>query len=88
MWLGLEPEHLIPELNLTLYGTLCKISPQFKYIIKETYVKFYELPIVDKIPGLKVEHLTKLIKVTGVVTVRSEVFSQLKKAMFKCVKCG
>jgi len=88
MWLGLEPIYLIPELNAILYNTLCKISPQFKNIIKETYVKFYELPLLDKIPMLKVEHLTKLVKVKGAVTARSEVFSQLKKAMYKCFRCG
>jgi hypothetical protein len=41
MWLGLEPSHLIPELNASLYATLCRMSPQFKNIVKETYVKFY-----------------------------------------------
>ena len=71
MWLGLEPSYLIPELNTSLYGTLCKISPQFKNIVKETYVKIYELPIIDKIPQLRVEHLSKLVRVKGVVTVRT-----------------
>lgn len=88
MWLGLEPIYLLPMLSASLYGTLCKISPQYKHIVKETYVKIFELPILDKIPQLKVEHLTKLVRVKGVVTVRSEVYSQLKKAMFKCYRCG
>jgi DNA replication licensing factor MCM2 len=88
MWLGLEPSYLIPELNSILHTTLCKMSPQFKNIVKETYVKVFELPINDKIPELRSEHLNKLIKVRGVVTARSEIFSQLKKAIYKCIKCG
>lgn len=34
MWLGLEPTLLIPELNAVLYLTLCRMSPQFKNIVK------------------------------------------------------
>ena len=71
MWLGLEPMHLLPELNGDFYAILCRISPQYKNIVKESYVKFYELPILDRIPQLKVEHLTKLVRVRGVVTTRS-----------------
>lgn len=63
--------YLLPELNANLYAILCRLSPQFKNIVKETYVKFYEMPILDRIPQLKVEHLTKLVKVKGVVTTRT-----------------
>lgn len=44
--------------------------------------------MLDKIPQLRAEHLEKLVKIKGVVTSRSEVFSQLKKAIFKCFRCG
>jgi DNA replicative helicase MCM subunit Mcm2 (Cdc46/Mcm family) len=43
---------------------------------------------MDRIPDLKVENIGKLIKVKGVITVRTEVFSQLKKAVYKCYRCG
>jgi len=49
MWLGIEPEHLIPELNAILYTFVCKKHQNFKNIIKEVFVKFFELPISDKI---------------------------------------
>lgn len=88
VWLCLEPSYLLPELNAVLYTTLCKQSPHYKTIVKEAYVKFYEIPLLDKIPNLRTEHLNKLIKIRGVVTARSEVFSQLKKAIYKCFRCG
>lgn len=54
----------------------------------EVFVKIINLPILDQIRELKYTHLGQLIKVQGVVTVRSEVFPQLKKITYKCLKCG
>jgi len=64
------------------------MSPSFKNIVAEVYIKFFDLPLIDRIPDLKVENIGKLIKVKGVITVRSEVFNQLKKAVYKCYRCG
>lgn len=43
---------------------------------------------MDHIRELRYEHLGKLIKIKGVVTTRSEPFNQMRKAQYKCAKCG
>lgn len=44
--------------------------------------------MLDEIANLRFCHLGRLIRVKGVVTIRSEVMSQLKKLYYTCVKCG
>lgn len=44
--------------------------------------------MMDYIRELRYTHLNKLVHVTGVITKRSVVFSQLKKITYKCSRCG
>lgn len=88
IWLGIEPQYLLPELNAVLYTFLSRKSPAYKNIVQEVYVKFYQMPVYDRIRELRVDHIGKLINVKGVVTVRGEVLSQLKKTFYKCYRCG
>lgn len=46
------------------------------------------MPVDDKIRDLRQMHLNELIKIKGVITKRSNVFPQLKKVFYNCVKCG
>lgn len=43
---------------------------------------------MDLIRDLRFRHLDKFVRVIGVVTRRSAVFSQLKEVTYVCVKCG
>lgn len=45
------------------------------------------LPVIEKIRDLRNSHLNKLIRVNGVVTRRSGVFSQYSIVKFTCTKC-
>ena len=45
------------------------------------------LPVVEKIRDLRNSHLNKLIRINGVVTRRSGVFSQYSIVKFTCTKC-
>lgn len=65
LWLGIEPAHLIPELNAILYTFLAKKSPPFRSIVQEVYVKFYGMPVHDRIRELRVEHIGKLVNSTS-----------------------
>jgi len=56
--------------------------------VDEVYVKFFDLPIHDRIRELAITHIEKLVQVKGMVTVRGEVFNQLKRVIFKCYRCG
>lgn len=88
LWLGLEPTVLLPELNAILYAHLCKRSKAYQNIVDQVQVKFFDLPIHDRIRELNISHIEKLVQVKGMVTVRGEVYNQLKRATFKCVRCG
>lgn len=61
LWLGVEPSHLLPELNAVLYTYLSKKSPPFRTMVQEVYVKFYGMPVHDRIRELRVEHIGKLV---------------------------
>ena len=88
MWVGLEPSIILPYLNLCAYKIACKNFVNYKDIFPEVFVKIANLPIVDNIRDLRHGHLKKLIRIHGVITIRSEVFNQLKKVFYKCAKCG
>lgn len=45
------------------------------------------LPVIEKIRDLRNTHLNKLIRINGVVTRRSGVFSQYSIVKFTCTKC-
>jgi DNA replicative helicase MCM subunit Mcm2 (Cdc46/Mcm family) len=64
LWLGVEPAHLLPELNAILYTFLSKKSPAYRSMVQEVYVKFFGMPVHDRIRELRVEHIGKLVNST------------------------
>jgi DNA replication licensing factor MCM2 len=88
LWIGLEPSLILPELNNIAYSIACKNFASYKEMFPEVYVRITDLPIMDHIRDLRYTHLGKFIKIRGVITIRSEVFSQLKKIFYKCYRCG
>jgi DNA replicative helicase MCM subunit Mcm2 (Cdc46/Mcm family) len=61
-WLAFNPIRFIPEINTILYVHACKRHPFFKSIIPECFVKFYGVPVTDKIRELSYQDLGKLIR--------------------------
>ena len=54
----------------------------------KAFTKRYISALKDKIRELRQVYLNELVKIMGVLTKRSNVFPQLKKIYFCCVKCG
>ena len=71
MWIGLHPSIIMPKLNDIAYAITCKNFPTYKSLVSETYVKIVELPFIDQIRDLRYSHLGKLVKIKGVITIRS-----------------
>lgn len=88
MWVGLYPQLILPKLNDIAYHIACKNFPTYKSLVTETYVKIMDLPFIDPIRDLRYTHLGKLVKIKGVITIRSEIFNQMKRVFYKCLKCG
>lgn len=87
-WVAMEPLIIFPYLNMSAYKMALKNYPAFQKIHPEVFVKIKDIPINDDIRSLRFVHMNKLVNVTGVITKRSQVYSQLKKVAFKCYKCG
>ena len=88
IWVGLHPALMFPRLNDLAYAITCRNFPAYKSMVSETFVKIVDLPFIDHIRDLRYSHLGKLVKIKGVITIRSEVFNQMKKVFYKCSKCG
>lgn len=88
IWVGMHPEKMMPKLNDIAYYIACKNFPTYKSLVPETYVKITNMPFFDLIRDLRYSLLDKLVKIKGVITIRSEVLNQMKRVFYKCGKCG
>jgi DNA replication licensing factor MCM2 len=88
IWIAQLPSQTLPILNDVAYSLCCEIFPQYGNIHTEIFVRIMDLPLLENLRELRHYHINTLIKVRGVVTKRTNVFSQLKKVMYYCSKCG
>ena len=84
----LEPAVIIPYLNSVASDVANAFYPEYENIHPEIYVRIRDFPAEDSLRDLRHNNLGHLIKIRGVVTRRTAVFSQLKKMMYECNKCG
>ena len=88
IWIAQLPTQTIPLLNEVAFSLSCEIFPQYSNICSEIYVRIMDLPLLENLRELRHFHINTLIKVRGVITKRTNVFSQLKRVMHYCAKCG
>jgi len=88
MWIGFEPAIILPYLNTVASEVANQYFAGYENIQSEVYVRIRDLPIKDKLRDLRKDNLNHLVRVEGVITRRSQVFSQLKKVYYECQKCG
>lgn len=87
IWVSYEPNIILPYLNDIAFAVACKYFHNYSDIHPEIFVKIIEFPVFDSIRELRYKQLNRLIKIKGVITRRSLVYSQLKKGFYLC-KCG
>ena len=88
IWIAQLPTQTLPLLNEVAFTLSCEIFPQYSNICNEIFVRIRDLPILESLRELRHYHINTLIKIRGVITKRTNVFSQLKKIMYYCSKCG
>jgi len=88
IWIAQLPAQILPLLNEVAFSLSCEIFPQYANICNEIFVRIMDIPLLDSLKDLRHYHINTLIKVRGVITKRTNVFSQLKKIMRYCSKCG
>jgi len=71
-------------------ATACanELFPEYWKIHQSISVRLTDMPIYDKLRDLRYQHLNVLIKTSGVVTRRSDVFPQLEQVKYDCGNCG
>ncbi|CAI2383595.1 unnamed protein product [Moneuplotes crassus] len=88
IWVAECPNLTLPILNGVAYELVNEVFPSYEHIFKETYVRIKDLPIEDNLRDLRQVHRNALIKIKGVITKRTGIFPQMKRAYFYCGKCG
>lgn len=92
MWIVEEPQVMLAYLNQVAFEVTLRLYKEYARIFGEIFVKLrndnHTQIILENIRDLRYPSLGKLLRVTGVVTRRSQVFSQMKMAYYVCIKCG
>lgn len=75
VWIADFPALTIPYLNTVSNEVANHYFPGYENIHSEIYVRIKDLPIEDNLRDLRHSNLNSLIRIKGVVTKRSAVFS-------------
>lgn len=62
--------------------------PYYSQISQDLHVRIINLPLADRIRDLRQKDLNNLVKVSGVVTKRSNVFPMIKSVAWECNTCN
>jgi DNA replication licensing factor MCM2 len=87
VWLVDAPRDMIDVLNEAATRHTLMLFPHYSSIRTEIHVRVGQVPIMDSLRDLRRSHLDCLVKVSGVVTRRSNVYPQMQMAVYKCVVC-
>ncbi|CAF1302374.1 unnamed protein product [Adineta steineri] len=82
------PEQTLKIFHEALTELCFELYPNHRAIEKELFVRVSNCLQNDNIRDLRVEHLNKLIGISGVVTTSTGVLPQLSVIKFNCQKCG
>ncbi|KAG8458740.1 hypothetical protein KFE25_012938 [Diacronema lutheri] len=88
IWLADCPAAMLPLLDEEALRFVRHFFPEYARIGPDVRVRISHVPIHDSIRDLRQIHLGCLVKVSGVVTRRTQVFPQLKLIKYDCQRCG
>lgn len=88
IWVADAPGAILEVLDDAAMDVVSQQYPNYQDIHPDIFVRIIDLPIVDKLRDIRQVHLNALLKVSGVVTRRTNVFPQLKLVKYDCGKCG
>jgi DNA replication licensing factor MCM2 len=84
IWVAEHPKLILPIFDDVASELVNEVFPSYENIYKEIYVRIKDLPIEDKLRDLRHMHVNALIKIKGVITKRTSIFPEMKKAYFIC----
>eukprot|EP00316_Scyphosphaera_apsteinii_P000527 CAMPEP_0119314172 /NCGR_PEP_ID=MMETSP1333-20130426/31965_1 /TAXON_ID=418940 /ORGANISM="Scyphosphaera apsteinii, Strain RCC1455" /LENGTH=910 /DNA_ID=CAMNT_0007319233 /DNA_START=48 /DNA_END=2780 /DNA_ORIENTATION=+ len=88
IWVADAPTEMLSLLDEAAMDVVRIMFPDYDKIHQHVHVRITDLPIEDSIRDLRQVHMNCLVKVSGVVTRRSNVFPQLKVCKYTCSNCG
>ena len=88
IWLTDVPKDMLMIFDEVLKDVVLKDFPHYAQIAQELHVRIIELPISDRLRDLRQNDLNNLIRVSGVVTRRTDVYPQIKSTAYDCSQCG
>ncbi|XP_049848877.1 DNA replication licensing factor MCM2-like [Schistocerca gregaria] len=87
-WVVEVPTEMLQIFNEAAQSEVLREFPNYANICEQIFVRIADLPVCDRLRDLRQIHLNALIRVAGVVTRRSTVFSQLLFTYYDCQQCG
>jgi DNA replication licensing factor MCM2 len=88
IWLTDVPRDMLQIFDEVLKDVVLKDFPHYAQIAKELHVRIVELPISDRLRDLRQNDLNNLIRVSGVVTRRTDIYPQIKANAYDCTNCS
>ena len=88
IWVADAPAAMLKLLDEAAMDTVRIMFPEYGNVSKHVHVRITDLPIEDPIRDLRQAHVGCLVKVSGVITRRSQVFPQLQACKYTCTHCS
>ena len=88
IWVADAPREMLKLLDEAAMEVVRVVFPDYDLIHPTVHVRITDLPIEDPIRDLRQAHVGCLVKVSGVVTRRSQVFPQLCACKYTCLNCS
>lgn len=82
-----DPSKFLDTFSSALQLAVSSYFPHYSKIRPQVYARIINLPVTECIRDLRNSHLNRLVRVHGIVTRRSAVFSLYSIVRFTCVKC-
>ncbi|KCV71384.1 minichromosome maintenance protein 2 [Fonticula alba] len=86
-FLGLAPTEMLAIFDEVALEFTLTMFPHYHQIHPEVHVRISDVPVIDKLRDLRHNQLNHLVRVSGVVTRRTNVLPQLRYVKFDCAKC-
>ncbi|KAH8581931.1 DNA replication licensing factor MCM2 [Cryptosporidium sp. chipmunk genotype I] len=86
-YLNLYPTPVIECFNQCAYEVVTSMYHSL-YSGKSIMVRLIGLDYIDQLRDLRVEWLNQLIRVSGIITRRTDILTRFKSLYMECVKCG
>ncbi|KAI5148975.1 DNA replication licensing factor MCM2 [Enteropsectra breve] len=83
-----EPAVFCEVLDAAITKITLRYFPNYSMIKKAIHGRIVDLPVTESLRELKNVHLNKFVRVRGIVTRRSAIFSMYSLLKYTCLKCN